>query len=150
MVLEKRTSRFLKAMMAQLSYDAQMPVDEDKFLKNFRNAIKFTPIDSPTRFVREYVLDQKLVQVGDFRKSLEEYRAMEQKTKEVSDRIVELEKVQELCTGVKRNARNAVEYEWVVHESRFEAADLKKESVEEKLEAEQEKDRGAGDRIRPA
>ncbi|RDE25265.1 hypothetical protein DV711_06860 [Motiliproteus coralliicola] len=139
MTLEKRTSRFLKEMMALLSYDSNLPVDEDKFLKNFRNAIKFTPIDSPTRFVREYVLDQKLVQVGDFRKSLEEYRAMEQKTKEVSARIDELTKVQELCGGVKRNARNAVEYEWVVHESRFEAADLKKESVEEKLETEQEK-----------
>ncbi|MEH6649901.1 MAG: SbcC/MukB-like Walker B domain-containing protein [Motiliproteus sp.] len=137
--LEKRTSRFLKEMMELLSEDGNMPIDGDKFLKNFRNAIKFTPIDSPTRFVREYVLDQKLVQVGDFRKSLEEYRAMEAKTKEVAARIEELDKVQELCVGVKRNAKNSIEYEWVVHESRFEAADLKKEAVEEKLENEQEK-----------
>jgi len=140
LTLEKRTSRFLKEMMALLSHDGNMPIDDEKFLKNFRNAIKFTPIDSPTRFVREYVLDQKLVQVGDFRKSLEEYRAMEAKTKEVAARIEALDKVQELCVGVTRNARNAIEYEWVVHESRFEAADLKKESIEEKLESEQEKE----------
>ncbi|MFT5722364.1 MAG: energy-coupling factor transporter ATP-binding protein EcfA2, partial [Motiliproteus sp.] len=140
MTLEKRTSRFLKAMMAQLSHDGNMPIDEDKFLKNFRNAIKFTPIDSPTRFVREYVLDQKLVQVGDFRKSLQEYRAMEAKTKEVAARIDALDRVQELCVGVTRNARNAVEFEWVVHESRFEAADLKKESIAEQRESEQDKE----------
>lgn len=144
LTLEKRTSRFLKEMMALLSHDGNMPIDEEKFLKNFRNAIKFTPIDSPTRFVREYVLDQKLVQVGDFRKSLEEYRAMEAKTKEVAARIDALDKVQELCVGVGRNARNAIEYEWVVHESRFEAADLKKESIEEKLESEQEKEQSLG------
>ncbi len=140
LTLEKRTSRYLKEMMVLLSHDGNMPIDEEKFLKNFRNAIKFTPIDSPTRFVREYVLDQKLVQVGDFRKSLEEYRAMEVKTKEVAARIEALDKVQELCAGVTRNARNAIEYEWVVHESRFEAADLKKESIEEKLESEQSKE----------
>ncbi|HEY5717014.1 MAG TPA: SbcC/MukB-like Walker B domain-containing protein, partial [Motiliproteus sp.] len=140
MVLEKRTSRFLREAMAVLSHDSSIPIDEEKFLKNFRNAIKFTPIDSPTRFVREYVLDQKQVHVGDFRKSLEEYRAMEAKTKEVSNRIEELEKAQELCIGVRRNAKNAVEYEWVVHETRFEEADLKRESVDEKLEDDREKE----------
>ncbi len=140
MLLEKRASRFIREAMAHLSPDRSIPIDDDKFLKSFRNAIKFTPIDSPTRFVREYVLDHKLVQVGDFRKSLEEYRAMEQKTQEVSNRISELEKVQELCQGVRRNIRNAGEYEWVVHESRFEEADLKKEGIEEKLEQEQGKD----------
>ncbi|MEH6625420.1 MAG: SbcC/MukB-like Walker B domain-containing protein [Motiliproteus sp.] len=140
MILEKRASRFIRETMALLSRDRSIPIDEDKFLKSFRNAIKFTPIDSPTRFVREYVLDQKLVQVGDFRKSLEEYRAMEQKTLEVSQRIDELDKVQELCNGVRRNVKNADEYEWVVHETRFEEADLKKEGIEEKLESNQEKD----------
>ena len=141
MILEKRASRFIREVMAQLSHEKSVPIDEDKFLKSFRNAIKFTPIDSPTRFVREYVLDHKLVQVGDFRKSLEEYRAMEQKTQEVASRIDELEKVQELCLGVRRNAKNAGEYEWVVHETRFEEADLKKESIEEKLEQEKEKEK---------
>lgn len=140
MKLEKRASRFIREVMSQLSAESSIPIDDEKFLKSFRNAIKFTPIDSPTRFVREYVLDAKQVQVGDFRKSLDEYRAMEQKTQEVATRIGELEKVQELCSGIRRNARNADEYEWVVHETRFEQADLKKENVEEKLEQEQEKE----------
>ena len=142
MTLEKRASRFIREVMSLLSHDKSIPIDDEKFLKSFRNAIKFTPIDSPTRFVREYVLDTKLVQVGDFRKSLEEYRAMEQKTLEVSSRIEELEKVEELCNGVRRNAKNADEYEWVVHETRFEEADLKKEGVEEKLESDKEKEEG--------
>ncbi len=140
MKLEKRASRFIREVMSLLSADTNIPIDDEKFLKSFRNAIKFTPIDSPTRFVREYVLDAKQVQVGDFRKSLDEYRAMEQKTQEVATRIDELGKVQELCTGIRRNAKNAEEYEWVVYETRFEQADLKKESVEEKLELEREKE----------
>lgn len=140
MILEKRANRFIRDMVTHLSHDPQMPNDDDKFIKNFKNALKFVPIDSPTRFIREFVLDENIVHVGAFRKSLDEYRAMEQKTQEVSSRIGELEKVQELCGGISRNVKNAVEYEWVVHETRFENADLRKEDAAERLEeyAEQE------------
>jgi uncharacterized protein YPO0396 len=140
MVLEKRASRFIRELVTQLSFDPQMPNDDEKFVKNFKNALKFVPIDSPTRFIREFVLDENIVHVGAFRKSLDEYRAMEQKTKEVSDRIAELEKIQDACKGIERNIRNAVEYEWVVHETRFENADLKKEEAQERLEENQEKE----------
>lgn len=140
MVLEKRANRFIREMVTHLSHDPQMPNDDDKFVKNFRNALKFVPIDSPTRFIREFVLDENIVHVGAFRKSLDEYRAMEQKTLEVSNRIQELEKVQELCKGIHRNVKNAVEYEWVVHETRFENADLKKEEAQERLEKNQDRE----------
>lgn len=140
MILEKRSSRFVKELVSHLSYDSQMPNDDDKFVKNFKNALKFVPIDSPTRFIREFVLDENIVHVGAFRKSLDEYRAMETKTREVANRIGELEKVQELCNGIDRNVKNAAEYEWVVHETRFENADLKKEDSEERLEENRERE----------
>ncbi|WP_420600483.1 SbcC/MukB-like Walker B domain-containing protein [Neptuniibacter sp.] len=140
MILEKRSSRFVKELVSHLSYDSQMPNDDDKFVKNFKNALKFVPIDSPTRFIREFVLDENIVHVGAFRKSLDEYRAMETKTREVANRIGELEKVQELCNGIDRNVKNAAEYEWVVHETRFENADLKKEDSEERLEENKDKE----------
>lgn len=134
MTLEKRASRYIREVVTHLSHDPVMPNDDDKFIKNFKNALKFVPIDSPTRFVREFVLDENVVHVGAFRKSLDEYRAMEEKTRDVANRIDELVKVQELCQGISRNIKNAVEYEWVVHESRFESADLRKEEAEERLE----------------
>lgn len=134
MTLEKRASRYIREVVTHLSHDPAMPNDDDKFIKNFKNALKFVPIDSPTRFVREFVLDENVVHVGAFRKSLDEYRAMEEKTRDVANRIDELVKVQELCQGISRNIKNAVEYEWVVHESRFESADLRKEEAEERLE----------------
>lgn len=134
MVLEKRATRFVREMVTHLSHDPQMPNDDEKFIKNFKNALKFVPIDSPTRFIREFVLDENIVHVGAFRKSLDEYRAMEQKTREVANRIAELEKVQEMCKGISRNLKNAIEYEWVVHEARFEHTDLKKEAAAERLE----------------
>ncbi|RTE64735.1 hypothetical protein EH243_15985 [Amphritea opalescens] len=140
MKLEKRANRFIRELVTELSYDQQMPNDDDKFVKNFRNALKFIPINSPTRFIREFVLDENIVHVGGFRKSLDEYRAMEQKTREVSNRIDELEKVQEQCKGIDRNVKNSVEYEWVVHETRFEHADLKKEEAQERLEVNQVKE----------
>ncbi|MBN0988968.1 SbcC/MukB-like Walker B domain-containing protein [Amphritea pacifica] len=140
MKLEKRANRFIRELVTELSYDQQMPNDDEKFVKNFRNALKFVPINSPTRFIREFVLDENIVHVGGFRKSLDEYRAMEQKTREVYNRIVELEKVQEQCKGIDRNVKNSVEYEWVVHETRFEHADLKKEEAGERLEQNQEKE----------
>ncbi|MCP4594937.1 SbcC/MukB-like Walker B domain-containing protein [Neptuniibacter sp.] len=140
MILEKRSSRFVRELVTRLSYDEQMPNDDDKFVKNFKNALKFVPIDSPTRFIREFVLDENIVHVGAFRKSLDEYRLMETKTREVANRIGELEKVQELCNGIQRNVKNAAEYEWVVHETRFENADLRKEDAAERLEDNQEKE----------
>ncbi|WP_415900598.1 SbcC/MukB-like Walker B domain-containing protein [Neptuniibacter sp. QD48_11] len=140
MILEKRSSRFVRELVTHLSYDPEMPNDDDKFVKNFKNALKFVPIDSPTRFIREFVLDENIVHVGAFRKSLDEYRAMETKTREVANRIGELEKVQELCNGIQRNVKNAAEYEWVVHETRFENADLKKEDAAERLEDNQAKE----------
>ena len=59
MKLEKRASRFIRELVTELSYDPQMPNDDEKFVKNFRNALKFVPINSPTRFIREFVLDEK-------------------------------------------------------------------------------------------
>jgi uncharacterized protein YPO0396 len=140
MIMEKRASRFIKDLVATLSEDNARPNDDEKFIKNFKNALRFVPIDSPTRFVREFVLEEKVVHVGAFRKSLEEYRAMEEKTSEVASRVDELTKVKELCTGIQRNVKNAAEYEWVVHESRFEHADLKKEGSAERLEDNQAKE----------
>ena len=134
MVLEKRASRFIKDLVAHLSHDINRPNDDAKFIKNFKNALRFVPIDSPTRFVREFVLEEKIVHVGAFRKSLEEYRAMEAKTAEVANRVEGLTKVKDLCSGIARNVKNATEYEWVVHETRFENADLKKEGSAERLE----------------
>ena len=52
MILEKRAARFVRELVTALSQDAQMPNDDEKFIKNFKNALKFVPIDSPTRFVR--------------------------------------------------------------------------------------------------
>lgn len=140
MVLEKRASRYIRELVTHLSHDHQMPNDDEKFIKNFKNALKFLPIDSPTRFVREFVLDENVVHVGAFRKSLDEYRSMEAKTRDVANRIEELEKVKELCRGISRNLKNAIEYEWVVHETRFESADLKKEDAEERMETWQEQE----------
>jgi len=134
MVLEKRASRFIKDLVAMLSHDMARPNDDEKFIKNFKNALRFVPIDSPTRFIREFVLEEKVVHVGAFRKSLEEYRAMELKTAEVANRVEGLSKVEELCSGIARNVKNSTEYEWVVHETRFENADLKKEGSGERLE----------------
>ncbi|MFP8967169.1 SbcC/MukB-like Walker B domain-containing protein [Pokkaliibacter sp. CJK22405] len=146
MVIEKRARHFLKQVMVHLSHDPNFPNDEDKFVKNFKNAIKFSPIDSPTRFIREYVLDQNIVHVGAFRKSLEEYRAMEAKTREVAKRLEELDKIQDQDAACTRHAKNGGEYEWVVHEARFEQADLKKEETAEKLDLlrEQEGEMQAG------
>ncbi|RVU32476.1 MULTISPECIES: SbcC/MukB-like Walker B domain-containing protein [Neptunomonas] len=140
MLLEKRAARFVREVVTTLSHDPQMPNDDEKFIKNFKNALRFVPIDSPTKFVRDFVLDENIVHVGAFRKSLDEYRAMETKMQEVSHRIEELERIEDLCKGIHRNVKNAAEYEWVVHETRFENADLKKEDAQERLETNREKE----------
>ncbi|MGB0784345.1 MAG: ATP-binding protein, partial [Marinomonas sp.] len=80
-------TQYINRYLEELSPSSDHLITLDGFLKNFKNALKFVPIASPTRFVQDFVLAEAPLQVGAYQKSLNEYRHLEAKTLEVSKRI---------------------------------------------------------------
>ncbi|KHD10288.1 hypothetical protein PN36_19335 [Candidatus Thiomargarita nelsonii] len=119
--------RFVAEMVAKLSRETVSRFDHKKFLRNFKNAITFSPIKNPTDFVRWYVLEHKPVKMEHFRKSLKNYQFIREKTQRVKKRIDELEKIDKQCNEIINSERNALEYAWVVYSVRF---DRKKQEIE--------------------
>lgn len=119
--------RFVAEMVAKLSRETVSRFDHKKFLRNFKNAITFSPIKNPTDFVRWYVLEHKPVKMDHFRKSLKNYQFIREKTQRVKKRIDELEKIDKQCNDIINSERNALEYAWVVYSVRF---DLKRQQIE--------------------
>jgi len=66
-------------------------LDARRFVKAFRNALMLKPVDNATEFVRNYVLDVRPIQVDRLRRSIELYR-------ELTDRIKQL-KLQSAALG---------------------------------------------------
>jgi hypothetical protein len=50
------------------------PLDPRRFIKAFRNALLLRPVENPTDFVRNYVLDVPTIKVDRLRRSIELYR----------------------------------------------------------------------------
>jgi uncharacterized protein YPO0396 len=53
---------------------AGFPLDPRRFQRAFRNALLLKPVDNPTEFVRNYVLDVQPIQVDRLRRSIEHWR----------------------------------------------------------------------------
>lgn len=52
------------------------PLDARRFAKSFRNALVLKPVDNPTEFVRNYVLDTRPIQIDHLRRSIDLYRTL--------------------------------------------------------------------------
>lgn len=68
----------------------------DWFARNFKNAIAFHPIENVSEFVRNFVLEEDSIEVDALQESLRNYMEIEEKTRQVEDRIERLERVGEL------------------------------------------------------
>nr|WP_249799769.1 ATP-binding protein [Bradyrhizobium sp. CW10] len=55
---------------------AGFPLDPRRFQKAFRNALQLKPVDNPTDFVRNYVLDVQPLQVDRLRRGIEHWRSL--------------------------------------------------------------------------
>ena len=83
---------------------AGFPLDPRRFQKAFRNALLLKPVDNPTDFVRNYVLDVQPIQVDRLRRGIEHWRSL-------TRRIEELKAQSASLAGILRIVARAVENE---------------------------------------
>lgn len=86
---------------------AGFPLDPRRFQKAFRNALLLKPVDNPTDFVRNYVLDVQPLQVDRLRRGIEHWRSL-------TRRIEELRAQSASLAGILRVVGRAVENERII------------------------------------
>lgn len=133
-------TQYINRYLEELSPSSDKLITLDSFLKNFKNALKFVPIASPTRFVQDFVLAEAPLQVGAYQKSLNEYRHLEAKTLEVSKRIDDLKIIQIDCEKKHQQEKGAVNYQWIATEARFDELGSKQDDIQDQYELQKERE----------
>ncbi|MBI2380214.1 MAG: AAA family ATPase [Gammaproteobacteria bacterium] len=129
-----RPERFVEGLSRELAANPASPFNFKKFLKNFNNAICFKPIANPTEFVRRYVLEPKDVRVGQFRRSLENYRFLKERADALVGRIADLEAVDANAEELSRHQAALADYAWIAEELRCQALEAEREPLEDRAE----------------
>lgn len=96
---------------------AGFPLDPRRFQRAFRNALLLKPVDNPTEFVRNYVLDVQPIQVDRLRRGIEHWRSL-------TRRIEELKAQSTSLAGILRIVARAVENERVITVTNWQIARL--------------------------
>ncbi|WP_392383937.1 SbcC/MukB-like Walker B domain-containing protein [Marinomonas primoryensis] len=133
-------TQYINRYLEELSPSPDQLITLDSFLKNFKNALKFVPIASPTRFVQDFVLAEAPLQVGAYQKSLNEYRHLEAKTLEVSKRIDDLKLIQQDCEKKHQQEQSAINYQWIATEARFDELGSKQDDIQDQYELQKERE----------
>ncbi|MBJ7538220.1 SbcC/MukB-like Walker B domain-containing protein [Marinomonas transparens] len=133
-------TQYINRYLEELSPSADQLITLDSFLKNFKNALKFVPIASPTRFVQDFVLAEAPLKVGAYQKSLHEYRHLEAKTLEVSKRIDDLKLIQQDCEKKHQQEQGAINYQWIATEARFDELGSKQDDIQDQYELQKERE----------
>ena len=133
-------TQYINRYLEELSPNSDRLITLDSFLKNFKNALKFVPIASPTRFVQDFVLAEAPLQVGAYQKSLLEYRQLESKTQEVAKRIDDLNLIVIDCEKKRQQEQNVINYQWIATEARFDELGAKQDEIQDQFEMQQERE----------
>lgn len=133
-------TQYINRYLEELSPSVDQLITMDSFLKNFKNALKFVPIASPTRFVQDFVLAEAPLQVGAYQKSLHEYRQLENKTQEVAKRIDDLKLIEQECEKKHQQEQTAVNYHWIATEARFDELGSKQDDIQDQYELHKERE----------
>jgi uncharacterized protein YPO0396 len=130
---EAHPEKFVEQLGAVLSHDGSQHLDSRRFLRNFKNAITFTPIRNVSDFVRRYVLEDLPIRVQELQRSLQSYRDISTKTKEVKARVEDLKLTNELYRKAERAEALAAQYAWVGWEAEYNALGAESDPLEESL-----------------
>ncbi|WNV03148.1 SbcC/MukB-like Walker B domain-containing protein [Candidatus Methylospira mobilis] len=129
-----QSGEFVRLLCASLS-DGRYHLDSDRFLRSFRNAITFAPIRNVSDFVRQFVLEERPIQVRQLQQALKHYRDIRDKTEEAKKRESLLDEANQRYTRADQAERRVLSYRWAEQEARFSSVDAEMEPVREQLDA---------------
>jgi energy-coupling factor transporter ATP-binding protein EcfA2/predicted nucleic acid-binding Zn-ribbon protein len=130
---EAHPERFVEQLGAVLSYDGTQHLDPRRFLRNFKNAITFSPIRNVSDFVRRYVLEDLPIRVHELQRSLQSYRDISAKTREVKARVEDLKATDDLYRKAERAEQLAAQYAWAAREAELNALGAEMDPLDERL-----------------
>lgn len=90
------------------------PLDPRRFIKAFRNALLLKPVENPTEFVRNYVLDVPTIKVDRLRRSIELYRDLVNKIETLKAQTASLAQIQRVVARVLDNERTINIAQWQI------------------------------------
>ncbi|TWS99843.1 SbcC/MukB-like Walker B domain-containing protein [Reyranella sp. CPCC 100927] len=96
------------------------PLDPRRFIKAFRNALLLRPVENPTEFVRNYVLDEQPIKVARLRQSIELYRFLTGKIETLKAQTASLGQIQRIAGRVIENERAIHVGEWQIARMQWE------------------------------
>jgi uncharacterized protein YPO0396 len=88
------------------------PLSPRRFIKAFRNALLLKPVDNPTDFVRNYVLDVQPIQVDRLRRSIDHWRFLNERIDNLKKQSASLAQILRIVARVKDNERAILSTEW--------------------------------------
>lgn len=90
------------------------PLDPRRFIKAFRNALLLKPVENPTEFVRNYVLEVQPIKIDRLRQSIKLYRELVQKIETLKAQTAGLAQIQRIVGRVLENERIIRITEWQI------------------------------------
>ncbi|MBK1672153.1 hypothetical protein CKO35_02325 [Ectothiorhodospira shaposhnikovii] len=115
-----QAGEFVSQLCAELS-DGRRHLDPVRFLKSFRNAITFAPIRNVSDFVRQFVLEDRPIQVRQLQQALRHYRDIRTRTEDARRRESALESIRQHYGRADQAESRACSFRWVEQEARFNA-----------------------------
>jgi uncharacterized protein YPO0396 len=98
------------------------PLNPVRFIKAFKNALLLRPVDNPTDFVRNYVLDVPTIQIDRLRRSIELYRFLTGRIENLKAQTLSLTQIQRIVARTMENERVIHLTDWQIarlHWERF-------------------------------
>ncbi len=93
---------------------AGFPLDPRRFQRAFRNALLLKPVDNPTEFVRNYVLDVQPIQVDRLRRSIEHWRFLNSRIEELKAQSASLAAILRIVGRAIENERTIAVTSWQI------------------------------------
>ncbi|MCL2716724.1 MAG: AAA family ATPase [Alphaproteobacteria bacterium] len=90
------------------------PLDPRRFQKAFRNALLLKPVDNPTDFVRNYVLDVQPLRVDRLRRGIEHWRSLTRRIQDLKDQSTSLGSILRIVARVIDNERSIALAGWQI------------------------------------
>jgi hypothetical protein len=92
---------FVRRFYTLMSAEPGMPVSAQTVVKSLLSAITFKPINDPTKFVRENMLDYDRINIRELSESLKFWRELRDKAVKTSMLIADLHHLERLCRSVE-------------------------------------------------
>jgi uncharacterized protein YPO0396 len=112
-------SDFVEESLRALS-PAGFPLEPRRFIKAFRNALQLKPVENPTEFVRNYVLDAQPIRVDRLKSSIEVFRYLTARIEDLKKQAASLGQIERIVARTNENERLICLAEWQAARLRWE------------------------------